>query len=103
MDGGNLLRLRRLPQVTCLRATTVAGPGDAATHARPLTLVELMVVVAVVAIVLTLAAPSFRDFILLQRLKGINAQLVTDLQFARSEAVARGTLMRVQFLAERQR
>ena len=66
---------------------------------RAFTLIELMVVVALVAIVLMIAAPSFRDFILLQRLKSINAQLVTDLQFARSEAVARNTLMRVQFRA----
>jgi prepilin-type N-terminal cleavage/methylation domain-containing protein len=66
---------------------------------RAFTLIELMVVVAVLAIIATLAAPSFRDFIVLQRLKGINAQVVTDLQFARSEAVARNTLMRVRFRA----
>jgi type IV fimbrial biogenesis protein FimT len=54
------------------------------------TLVELVVVVALVAVVLTLAAPSFRDFILMQRLKSINASVVTDLQFARSEAASRG-------------
>lgn len=58
--------------------------------ARGLTLVELMIVVAVVGVIAVLAAPSFRDFILLQRLKGIHAQLMTDLQFARSEAASRG-------------
>jgi len=56
---------------------------------RGFTLVELMVAIAVVAILLTLAAPSFYDFILVQRLKAINAQLVTDMQFARSEAISR--------------
>jgi type IV fimbrial biogenesis protein FimT len=55
---------------------------------RGLTLVELMVTVAVVAVLLTLAAPSFYDFILVQRLKSINAELVTDMQFARSEAIS---------------
>jgi type IV fimbrial biogenesis protein FimT len=56
---------------------------------RGFTLVELMVAIAVVAVLVTLAAPSFYDFILVQRLKGINAQLVTDMQFARSEAISR--------------
>jgi type IV fimbrial biogenesis protein FimT len=64
---------------------------------RGFTLIELMIVVAVVAVILTLAAPSFRDMILMQRLRGINAQLVTDIAFARSEAVSRGALVRVHF------
>jgi prepilin-type N-terminal cleavage/methylation domain-containing protein len=67
---------------------------------RAFTLVELMIAIAVVGVILTLAAPSFRDFILLQRLKGVNAQLVTDLQFARSEAAARGKLLRLHFMGD---
>lgn len=54
-----------------------------------LTVVELLIVVALVAIVLTLAAPSFREMIEMQRLKSVSAQVVTDVQFARSEAAAR--------------
>lgn len=53
------------------------------------TLVELIVAVAVAAILLTIGVPNFRDFILRQRVKSVQAQLVTDLQYARSEAVAR--------------
>ncbi len=64
---------------------------------RAFTLLELMIVVVLVAIVLTLAAPSFYDFILTQRLKSVNAQLVTDMQYARSEAVSRGVYVRVVF------
>lgn len=56
---------------------------------RGFTLVELMIVVAVVAVVLVLAAPSFRQLIDIQKLRGTTAQLVTDIQFARSEAVSR--------------
>jgi type IV fimbrial biogenesis protein FimT len=64
---------------------------------RAFTLIELMVVVAVVAVIAVIAAPSFRELILMQRLRGINAQLVTDMQFARGEAASRGTLLRVSF------
>jgi type IV fimbrial biogenesis protein FimT len=55
------------------------------------TLVELMIAIAVVAVVLVLAAPSFRELIEMQRLRSVNAQLVTDLQFARAEAASRQT------------
>ena len=61
------------------------------------TLIELMVVVAVIAIILVLAAPSFRDMILMQRLRGINSQVVADLAYARSEAISRGTFVQVRF------
>lgn len=61
------------------------------------TLAELLIVIAVAAVLLTVGVPGFRDFILLQRLKGINAQLVTDLQFARSEAASRNQWARMSF------
>ncbi|MFN7723962.1 MAG: GspH/FimT family pseudopilin [Rubrivivax sp.] len=60
-------------------------------------LIELMVVVAVTAVVLTLAAPSFFDYQQVQRLKSVNSQVVTDMNLARSEAVSRGTFLRVSF------
>lgn len=62
-----------------------------------LTLLELIIVLAVMAVIVSLAAPSFAEMIQMQRLRGINAQLVTDLQFARSEAVSRGRIARVNF------
>ena len=61
------------------------------------TLIEVMISVAVIAVIVTLAAPSFRDMILMQRLRGVNAQLVTDMKFARSEAVSRNAHIQVQF------
>lgn len=64
---------------------------------RGLTLPELLVAFAVMAILIAVAAPSFRGMIEVQRLRSINAQLVTDLQFARSEAVTRGVPLRVVF------
>jgi type IV fimbrial biogenesis protein FimT len=64
---------------------------------RGVTLVELIIVCAVVAVLAMLAAPSFRDMVLMQRLRAINAQLVTDLQYARSEAAQRKTVVRLLF------
>lgn len=72
-------------------------PHRSGRPARGLTMVELMVVVAVIGVLVALAAPSFREMITMQRLRGVNAQLVTDMQFARSEAVARGRVVRVNF------
>ena len=50
------------------------------------TLIELMVAVALVAILIALSAPSFRQMIEMQRLRGAHDQFATDMQFARSEA-----------------
>ena len=61
------------------------------------TLIELMVVVALVAVIISLAAPAFNRFIAVQRLRGLNAALVTDLQFARSEAASRNKYVVVKF------
>jgi type IV fimbrial biogenesis protein FimT len=60
-------------------------------------LIEALVAVAVLGILLALVGPSFKDYLLVQRLKSINAQLVTDLNFARSEAVTRNNFARVVF------
>ena len=64
---------------------------------RGLTLPELLVALAVMAILIAVAAPSFRGMIEVQRLRSINSQLVTDLQFARNEAAVRGVPLRVMF------
>lgn len=60
------------------------------------TLIELLIVVGLVGLMAALAGPSLYDYLLKQRLRGIHAQLVTDLQYARSEAVSRGTLVGVR-------
>lgn len=64
---------------------------------RGFTLVELMIAIAVIAILLMLAAPSFVDYMRVQRLKGVNAQLVTDLQYARTEAASRNGDVYIHF------
>jgi type IV fimbrial biogenesis protein FimT len=72
-------------------------------YQRAFTLVELMVVLAVLAVLALIAAPSFNDFVLMQRLRSINAQLVTDMQFARSEAASRNLVVRVRFQSDADR
>jgi prepilin-type N-terminal cleavage/methylation domain-containing protein len=62
-----------------------------------LTVIEMMVVVVVAGVILALAVPSMRDFLARQRVAAVNAELVTDLQFARSEAVARNREVYLSF------
>ncbi len=59
------------------------------------TLIELMVTLAVMAILAALAAPSFSTFLAKKRVEGLVAELVTDFQYARSETVQRNTLVQV--------
>ena len=66
-------------------------------RATGFTLIELMVVVAIAAILIFVAAPSFQRLIETQRLRGIADQLVTDLQFARAEAVSRNEWVRFRY------
>lgn len=54
------------------------------------TMIELMVTLSVMAIILALAAPSFRDFIINNRLTAQINDLVADISLARSEAASRG-------------
>ena len=53
------------------------------------TLIELMVVVALAAIMASLAAPSFKSFVSAQRIKTAASDFVMTAIFARSEAIKR--------------
>lgn len=53
------------------------------------TLVELVTTVTIMAILLAIATPSFRDFVLTQRAKAGAYDLVSSLVYARSEALKR--------------
>lgn len=65
---------------------------------RGFTLVEVLVAIVIVSVLLTIAAPSLRELIVKQRLKSVTAELVTDLQYARTEVVSRNlTQLRIQF------
>ena len=51
---------------------------------------EVMVVLSIVALLLAFGVPSFREFVARSRLDGAAQELMTALQFARSEATRRG-------------
>jgi len=56
---------------------------------RGFTLIEMMVVVALAAVLLVLAAPNFIATLAKNRFEGVVNEMVTDMQYARSEAVSR--------------
>lgn len=64
---------------------------------RGFTLVELMVTVAVLAILLTIGIPAFQNILDKRRLTGAAEQLYSDLQYARTEAIKRNTNVFVNF------
>ena len=53
------------------------------------TLIELMITLAVAAILAMLAVPSFRHLLISTNLSGISNDLASDLQYARTQAVSR--------------
>lgn len=52
------------------------------------TLIELMVVIAIVGILIAVAAPSFTESIARRRLEGVANELSADLQYAKSQATS---------------
>ena len=62
---------------------------------RGVSLLELVIVVAIVAIVGATAMPSFTDLVAARRLDGAATRLAADLQFARGEAIARNQALRL--------
>lgn len=59
------------------------------------TLIEMMIVVVILGVLATLAAPSFREYILAQRIKNAAFDLNATLTYARSEAIMRNTTVTV--------
>lgn len=67
---------------------------------RGVTLIETAVAATVAVIALSAAAPGLRGLIDRQRLEGVATQLATDLQYVRTEAVARNAPLRLSFYAD---
>jgi type IV fimbrial biogenesis protein FimT len=63
------------------------------------TLIELMIVIAIVAIIAALAVPSYRDMAERNRLKEAAESLASDMRFARTEAIKKSKDLRLTLVA----
>ncbi len=64
---------------------------------RGVTMIEACITLAVAGILAGSALPSFKDSLDKRKVEGISSEVGTDLRYARSEAVARNTGVRVSF------
>ena len=62
---------------------------------RGFTLIESVIVVSMVAVFATLAGPRFGDFMIQQGIRNAAFDLMSDLTFARSEAVKRNATVKI--------
>ena len=66
------------------------------------TLVELMIVIAVMGIMAAIAVPNYRTYMAQRRLNGAARQVMSDLMAARMKAVSQNNEFKVFFLANNQ-
>jgi type IV fimbrial biogenesis protein FimT len=66
------------------------------------TMIELMVTMVIVGILAVIAIPAFGEQLARRRLEGVATDLSTDLQFARSQAVANNGVVRLMTLSTTQ-
>lgn len=62
-----------------------------------LTMIELLVVVAICAVLAGLGVPSMRSWLVSQRVVSTTGEIVTDLRYGRSEAISSNSLVAVFF------
>ena len=70
---------------------------------RGFTLIEMMIIVAIIGVLAGLTIPGFANYLHKQKVIGARNELMADLQYARSLAIARRTTFRVEFELDRYR
>lgn len=81
-----------MAESTCMKAPPTSSGG--------FSLLELLIAVAVLAVILSVAMPSFAELAQTRRLTGLGEQLYAHLQQARSEAITRNTAVYANFAAD---
>ena len=81
-----------------MRVPTSLLPQQAPGRIRGFTIVELMVVVSIVAILASVAAPSFMQMIATQRIRSVASALKESLWVARAEATKRNASVSFTFV-----
>ncbi len=66
-------------------------------YARGFTLIEIMVVVSLLGIIAGLTIPSFAQYLQRQKVVGATNELMADIQYARSLAIARRQTYQIDF------
>ena len=66
------------------------------------TLIEIMIVIAIIGIMAAIAAPSYRTFMAQKRLTGAARQVMSDLMYARMKAVSKNNECKVFFVNDHQ-
>lgn len=88
----------KIAQHPALRRSASQSAGRCRNRrARGVTLVESAITLCVTAVLVSAAAPSFTQARERRHLEGVAAQVVTDIQYARSLAVARNESVRISF------
>lgn len=88
--AANRIEARVSKECVCFAAMRNQDPVHFGYSERGFTLLELLITVAVLAIVLAIGVPSFADMIRNNRLASESNELVTSITLARSEALKRG-------------
>ncbi|MCK5407292.1 MAG: GspH/FimT family pseudopilin, partial [Candidatus Krumholzibacteria bacterium] len=63
------------------------------------TLIETMIVVAIIGVLAGLTIPAFASYMQRQKVIGARTELLADIQYARSLAIARRTTFQIDFEA----
>jgi type IV fimbrial biogenesis protein FimT len=81
---------------TCVVFVVDPFQSQPARDSHGFTLIELLVTVNIVALLAIVALPSFDSFLQRRQVEGLSAQLMADLQFLRTSAVARHGSLRLR-------
>lgn len=88
-------------KITTLKSSAISSHNAVATARRGkqlgISLIETMIVVSIMVITVGTAVPFYQGFQERRRLEGYATELVADIQYLRSEAVARNRRMLISF------